>query len=241
MAMSNNLGAAPMCGVQQLSNCTQNCEDLPRFAASLVQPVDLPLVLPKAVQSHLPRLPYLVCNQPPVRQKCYSLKLDTEVANILQEHLVYRRRLTQKQKVLTMVPTRLLTAAQFLRIKDVQLMLDLDVEQLKAVYECFLGRKAPPKSRKVLATILLAMQRELPTKMRAQEQFCNSVDIALGLMRFPLIEGLADAVKARNWYRLIDRTLDDRCKVVVSIMHMVLVPLGIFNFFIIVEACLSQF
>lgn len=233
MAVSNSLTGAPMCTVQQLSNCTQNCEDLSLFTSSLAQTVDIPLVLPTAVQSHLPHLPYLVCNQSPVRQKCYSLKLDGEVANILQEHLVYRRRLTQKQKVLTMVPTRLLTAAQFLRIKDVQLMLDLDVDELKAVYECFLGRKAPPKSRKVLATILLAMQRELPTKMRAQEQFCNSVDIALGLMRFPLIEGLADAVKARNWYKLIDRTIDDRCKVVVSKMHMVLVALGMFKFCIV--------
>jgi hypothetical protein len=149
-----------------------------------------------------------------------------DVATILQQHIVYRRRLIHKQKIKMMHSPHFLTAAQFLGISSYDVLVSMDVEMLRAVYECFVGKAAPRKGKNVLATIVLTMQRELPQKVAMQERFCANVDRVMHTFRLPLVSGLSDAVKARHWYELIDRPVGTCCKVQVTDAHMMLVDLG---------------
>lgn len=147
---------------------------------------------------------------------------DDAVLRILHRHATLRRRHRTK----TTPPRQHLTASQFLKVSTQDVLLSMDLKTLRAVYECFVGQIAPPKTRSVLAATVLQMQRDLPQKVLLQEQFCADVDRVMKKMRLPLVSGLGDAVKVRHWFELIGRPVDACCKVHVSDTHMMLVDLG---------------
>ena len=153
--------------------------------------------------------------------------MDDAVKEIVCKRILYRQRQALHRKMRVEDPKELLTAAQVLEIKPQDVLITLDAETLKAVYECFVGKVVPQKSRQVLSAMVLQLQRELPNKIALQNEFCASVDRVMHTMRIPFVRGLDGAVKVRHWYELIGRPVDARCKVKVTGAHMILVTPGV--------------